>query len=97
MGRIKTFILGAVVGGLAVYGSLLYHVLRAESGFHFIAKTSVSFGDIYVDVREFNTQDWLDHPDLATAVMRSGKHDLIQGSAVDAVSASVQQFLAPRD
>lgn len=97
MGRIGTFLMGAAVGGAAVYGSLLYHVVHAEDGMHFISKSSVSFQDIYVDVREFTAQDWIDHPDLASAVMRSGKQELIQGAAVDAVNASLQKLFSPAE
>lgn len=96
MGRIGTFLLGTVVGGVAVFGSLQYHVLHAESGFHFVPKATVSFGDTYVDIREFTAQDWANNPDLALAVTRSGNQELMQGAAVDAVNASLQRFLTPR-
>ncbi|REJ66853.1 MAG: hypothetical protein DWQ31_13045 [Planctomycetota bacterium] len=97
MGRIGTFLFGAAVGGLTVYGSLQYHLLRADSGFHFVEKTTVTFKDAYVDVRDFGPQDWLARPALSAAVMRSGKGDLIQGAALEAVSESVQKFLAPQE
>lgn len=95
MGRIGTFVLGAAVGGAAVYGSLQYHVVRADDGLHFIRKTNVTFSGVYVDIREFGPQDWLEHPDLAEAVMRSGKRELVHGAAVDTVNESLRKLLGP--
>jgi len=97
MGRIGTFFVGAAIGGLAIYGSLQYHLVRADDGMHLVGKTEVTFKDFYVDVREFGPSDWIERPALAMAIMRSGKRELIHGSAVDAVNASLQDFLTPQD
>ena len=43
-GRFGSFLTGVIVGGILVFGSQRYHVLRAEDGIHFVPKMTASPG-----------------------------------------------------
>ena len=93
MGRITTFLFGVIIGGAAVFGSLKYHVVRAEDGVHLVPKTSSSFEEIYVDVREFGPTDWTEHTDLAIAMVKADKEHLIGDTTANSIRQSVHNVL----
>jgi hypothetical protein len=93
MGRIVTFVIGVVVGGVAMFGSLKYHVVRAEDGVHLVAKTTSSLDEIYVDVRKFGPADWTEHKDLTVALVKADKQHLIGDTTADSFRQSVNSAL----
>lgn len=76
-------IIGFILGGLFVYGSQRYHVVRADDGLHLVPKLTASFSETYVDVRSFGISDWAEHRTLAAALVKSDKEDLLEGAAID--------------
>jgi hypothetical protein len=93
MSRVIVFLVGVVVGGVAVFGSLKYHVVRAEDGVHLVAKTTSSFDEIYVDVREFGPKDWTEHKDLAVAMVRADMQHLIGDTTANSFRQSVSDAM----
>ena len=85
----KNFILGILLGAGLMYAAIMFHVVRADDGFHFVPKLEAGFSDIYVDTREFTLADWNDHRSLALALARAEKADLFGDSTVD---ASIDEF-----
>jgi hypothetical protein len=81
----RNFIGGCVVGALALYAALSFHVVRAEDGHHVIAKTTLALHDTYVDIRPFGVNEWKDHLELVEAMRKAGKKDLVKGAAENAV------------
>lgn len=81
--RLAPFIIGILVGASSMYFGLLYHVVRADDGFHLIAKTKATLGGMYADIREYDLQDWKEHADLTVAISASDKSYLLTESAVD--------------
>ena len=93
MGRIQSFLFGALVGGLLMFSSLKYHIIRAEDGVHFVPKLEANFSDIYVDIREFHLADWRKRRALAMALMKADKSELVQDSALGSLEQSAMDGL----
>ena len=87
------FLLGLVVGGAIVFGSLKYHIVRAEDGFHTVPKLSSQFSQTYVDIRRFDLADWDEHRTLAIALVRADKGHLLKDSASSSLRRSVDGVL----
>jgi hypothetical protein len=83
------------VGAMLLYGAMHFHVVRANDGFHFIAKTPAHLSEAYVDVRHFTVADWNEHPALATSLVRANKQNLMGGSVVGSIKEEVNQLLPP--
>lgn len=98
--RLSMFCLGFVIGGAAVYVSLHFHVVRADDGTHLVPKLRSTFGQSYVDVRNFGVEDWNEHRELALAVAQAGHGSMLRGVAVqpvlDAMNGFLDQLQAPR-
>ena len=73
MGRLGIFVCGFLIGGLTVFLSLHYHIVRAHDGLHPIPKVNPRFTETYVDIREFGMSQWQQHPGLIAAIVKSEK------------------------
>lgn len=93
MSRIPAFLLGMATGAMLLYGAMHYHVVRADDGFHFIAKSPAHLSEAYVDVRHFTVADWSAHPMLAASLARANKQNLMGGSVVGTIQEEVDQLL----
>ena len=93
MGRIGTFVIGAVVGAVLIFGAQRYHLLRADDGFYVVPKLSATFEQAYVDVREFGVTDWVEHRELAAAIVKAKKDHLFQDSAADSFRDGLKNAL----
>jgi hypothetical protein len=82
MSRVGALVLGILVGAAGVYTSLHYHVLRTDEGYEFIPKSSTTFSQTYVDTRQFGVSDWMEHKELAQAVMSAKKEHLFKDAAI---------------
>lgn len=83
MGRFGSFLLGLILGGAAVFGGLKYHIVHADDGVHFVPKLYANFGEIYVDIRDFDFADWGEHKALAAALVKADKGHLLEESAAN--------------
>lgn len=92
MQRLTSFLLGCVVGGVLVTMALKFHVVRASSGWYFVPKVQAEFADAYVDIRSFGFQQWQEHPQLAMAIGRAGRHELLGEAAQQAVQDSMNRL-----
>lgn len=93
MARLGSFLVGAVVGGVAVFTGLKYHVVRANDGVHLVPKLQAQFDEAYVDIRQFTFEDWNQHRSLAVAMTQADKGYLLQESATDSLRRSVDSVL----
>ena len=93
MSRIGALVLGVLIGGGLVYGSLNYHVLRTETGYEFIPKSSATFSETYLDVRQFGVSQWAEHDEVARAVLKADKGHLMQGSLRQTLRQGVESVL----
>lgn len=93
MRRLPTFICGMVVGGLLLYGALNYYLVNARDGLHLIPKLSATLAGTYVDTRQFGVAEWADHADLAMALEKAGRRDLLNAAAGDALETGLDRLL----
>jgi hypothetical protein len=97
MRRLVTFVLGLLVGGSVVYSSLKYHIVRAGDGFHLIPKLTAEFSQTYVDIRQYDLNDWAQHQALAIALTRAGQDHLLRDAAMGGLRDAVDElFRLPR-
>ena len=93
MRRLMTFILGMIVGAILLFTAMNYHLIRAHDGFHLVPKTSSQLAAAYVDIRGFTVADWTQHPQIATALMKADKGELMKSSASEALRNELDQLL----
>lgn len=93
MGRISAFFLGFVVGAVACFGSLKYHVLRTDKGVAFVPKITASFSETYVDVRNFDAIQWSHHKMLAAAVVQAKRDDIFRDGDSDLIKDTFSKLL----
>lgn len=89
--------MGMAVGAGLLYASLHYHLVRAADGFHLVPKTNSQLSNTYVDIREFTFRDWADHSDLAAALVKADRGDLVEGAASGALQKGIDNLLGGRD
>jgi hypothetical protein len=97
VGKLYNFLLGMVVGFGLYHATFNYHVVYASDGLHVVAKIPPRFEETYVDVRDFDTQQWLAHPELALAIEKAGKRDILKRAAKDAVNQVLEKALPQGD
>jgi hypothetical protein len=96
MRRLSTFIFGMVVGGLLIYVALNFHVVKARDGMHLVPKVDAKLAEAYVDIRNFTPADWQQHPEVAMAIFRADRGDLLESAASDTLKNGLDQFLQPQ-
>jgi hypothetical protein len=93
MRRLSTFIFGMVVGGLLIYVALNYHLIRANDGIHLVPKVDAQLSAAYVDIRTFGPGDWAQHPEVAMAIFRADRGDLMESAAAGTIQTGVDRLL----
>ena len=93
MRRLFTFILGTAVGGCLIYAALTHHLLRTKGGWEFLPKTSATFDDWYVDVREFDLTHWAEHRELVAAIIKAEKNQILGDATQTTVERSAQRMV----
>lgn len=92
MKSLGPFLTGIILGAVGMYFTLHYHVVRANDGFHMVEKFSSTPWGTYADIRSFGYQEWVDHQELAYAITKAGKTELIQGVAVAPLQNAVNNI-----
>jgi hypothetical protein len=87
--NLGNFVSGMVVGGVLVWGSQTYHVLRTDQGIQLVPKMQPSFAETYLDVRQFGISDWARHKTVAAAVVAAGKQEVFTQHASETVTQGV--------
>ena len=80
MRRLFVLVFGALLGAAAMFMAFKFHVVRTKDDWVFVPKPSASLVDPFVDVREWNSDDWTKHPQLLKALVLTGRSDLIRKS-----------------
>jgi hypothetical protein len=93
MSRIWTFLLGMATGAILIHAATLYHVVRASDGIHLIAKQPARLAETYVDIRSFSADEWVGHPQLASAIVQANQQQLLGDSAATQVRNAVNEAL----
>jgi hypothetical protein len=95
MRRLSTFIFGMAVGGLLVYVALNYHLIHAKDGLHMVPKVNATLAGAYVDIRQFGPADWTERPEIAMAIFRAERGDLMESAASDSLQTGLDRLLGP--
>lgn len=97
MRRFSSFLMGMVFGAGMLYLLMIYHIVHAADGHHLIPKIDSQLPDTYVDIREFTFKDWADHSDLAAALIKADRGDLVEGAASGALQRGIDNLLGGRE
>lgn len=87
------FLFGMIFGAATLYAALHYHVVRGDQGVFLVPKSETSLSAIYTDVREFTIGDWRDHRELAFAISKSNRTQLIDGTSSDAIGNTLDSVV----
>jgi len=82
-----------VVGGLLIYGGLNYHIINTPSGLHLVPKVNSTLAETYVDVRGWGVAEWMQHKDVAAALLAADRQDLMQSAAEDSIRTGLDRIL----
>ena len=85
MTRLSYLLLGAILGGGAMFCAQNYHIVRSDDGYHAVPKISATFTEAYVDIRGFEVAEWAQHQALAVAIVKAKKDHLLQEPAAEIV------------
>ena len=83
MRRLFAMAFGALLGAAAMFIAFKFHVLRTKDDWVFVPKPSASLVDAYVDVREWDTAEWMKHPQLVKSLVLTGRADLVRRSVTN--------------
>ena len=83
MTRIKSAILGMLLGGACVYMFSQYHLVWAADGIVTIPRQGVSYKDAFIDARGWNGSQWAEHPELVRALVADNRAGMVVRSAAD--------------
>lgn len=97
MGKLKSFVIGSLLGAGGMYVGLQYHVLQADEGFLIVARSPQQrIQDAYADVRDWDAATWSARPRLALAVTEQGRGDLIaEGVSTGLIDTLRESFASP--
>lgn len=92
MKYLTVFLLGALLGAGGMFVGQGCHILRTGDGFELVRKVRPGFALTYVDVRDYEVEDWLAHPELAQAVLEANKGHLIKDEAMRTVYRAIEEL-----
>ena len=81
-----------VLGGAAVASTYELHIVRSKAGFVVVPKETDGLKDVYADVREWDVEEWRDHPELIEALVANGHQDLVKQSTTQEVIKNLIDF-----
>lgn len=84
------FLFGVVTGVILMYVSSHYHIVRGNDGFYLVPKLTQNLRAIYVDTRDFDPDDWLEHQSVAAAILKSNQTHLLGESTMNPLQESVK-------
>jgi hypothetical protein len=69
-----------------------FHIVRARDGFHLLQKQHAMLGQVYVDATHFSETDWIDHSELAAAMMADNKEYLMRGTPANSIQNGLNRI-----
>ena len=80
----NTFTAGIILGGAASLFAMRYHVVQSNEGLIVLPRSNQPpVRSVYVDVRKWNVAMWKQYPEVAEAMVKSGRGDLMITGAVN--------------
>jgi hypothetical protein len=84
------FLVGAIIGGGAVFASLSYHFVHTKDGVEWIPKLSPKFEETYVDVRSFGPAEWANRKGLAEAIVKANRAQIMGATVLDKAQETIK-------
>ena len=84
--------MGMICGAALLLIAMHYHIVRGNDGIVLVPKISNNLADVYVDIREFDLQQWKNHKPLAAAIMKSNQAHLLEDSAHQSFGNTVKDL-----
>jgi hypothetical protein len=85
------FLVGAIIGGGAVFASLSYHFVHTKDGLEVIPKQSPTFLETYVDVRSFGPAEWASRKSLSEAIVKANRAKIMGETAIDKAQETIKE------
>ena len=96
MGKLRSLLVGLLMGAGGMYVGLQYHLLQADEGYLIVPRTPQQrLQDTYTDVRDWDAGAWTARPQLALAVTQHGRGDLISEGVKTNLLDSLRESLSP--
>lgn len=87
------FLGGMVVGALLLFTAMSFHIVRGKNGTVLVPKIDRNLSDVYVDIRDYDLQDWDSHRPLAAAILKSNQAHLVPNARPQSIGDSVVSLL----
>jgi len=84
------FFFGMLTGAAILYVGMHYHFVRGDEGVFLVPKTESTISGAYVDIRQFNLDQWKAHRPLAEAIMVSNQRHLLKETPAMALRDTVE-------
>lgn len=65
------------IGGFLVYYGMGHHVVKTDQGYITMPKEEMSISNTFADIREWEREDFEEHPEITTALLKNGYEDLV--------------------
>ena len=85
----RRFIAGMFCGAALLYVAMHYYFVRGNEGVFLVPKISNNLSGVYVDIRQFNLNDWKEHKPLAAAIMQSNRSHLLEDASLGSFRESI--------
>ncbi|MCA8988576.1 MAG: hypothetical protein KDA78_13085 [Planctomycetaceae bacterium] len=85
MSKLIFLFAGILLGGILMIGAFNYHVVATADQTFLITRTESGLSDLYVNVSEWDAEEWSRHQQLASACTQSGHGDLVKKSFSDQI------------
>lgn len=93
MKRFSSFFLGMLTGAALLGSAMHFHFVRSSQGLLMVPKVSKGLEDTYVDIRDFNLEDWQQHRALAASIIKSDRSELISGQSMDNFRSNIESII----
>jgi hypothetical protein len=93
MPRLSSFLMGFVLGVIALYICENYYVVRSKETVNLVRKVASKIEVPYYDIRNYTSEDWRTHPSLALAIVKSKKENLLVESGLSGMQTQFEGFL----
>ena len=79
------------VGAALAHFGLSHHIVNTEQGHIFVPTDGMAWSSTYVDIRDWEREDFEGHPDVTTALLEHGHEDLVPVSTSDRLKRWFQE------
>lgn len=84
--KLRMFLMGLLIGGGGLYCADRYHMVQTQDGLIVVRRAvPVYLRSTYADVRSWTESKWSQYPDLTSALLQAGYHNVLSGGRREGV------------